>query len=228
MFTTFIPTDIYGNVVVTDLWNRIVQIIITVISFVVILIIGWAIAVIAGKIVKGVLVFLNVDRLWTRFGGEKMEKSGMKINLARVGEEFVKWVIILLALIAATEYAGLYQVAQFLNKILNYVPNIIVAIIILAIGILIASFTRNVVKGSFQAAGLAYSELVADLARAVVVIFVVLTALEQLGVKLEFISIFFTGIVAMMAIAGGLAFGLGGQGVAREILEKVKSEMKER
>lgn len=216
----------FNNITAINIWDRIVQVIITVVSIVVILAIGWVIAVVIGKIVRGILDLLNVDKIWSRYG--MGDKAKMKVSLARVGEEFVKWVIILLALIAATDYAGLNQVAQFLNQVLNYIPNVIVAIIIFAIGILIADFAYTLIKGGFQTAGIGYSELVADVAKAIVLIFVILTAIEQLGIKLEFIGILFTGLVAMLAIAGGLAFGLGGQGVAKDVLEKLRSGMREK
>lgn len=208
-------------------WDQIVAILISVIAIIVILAIGWITGVIAGKFVNKILTALNVDKLLiTPSLKEKFAKANMKFDMADIGEGFAKWIIILLALIAATEIAGIGQVAQFLNNILNYIPNLIIAIIVLAIGIVIADVASKFTKGGFHAVNLEFSNLMGDVAKWVVIIFAVLVALDQLGLKLEFIKILFSGFVAMLALAGGIAFGLGGKDMAKETLERMRSGMK--
>lgn len=217
-----------GNfLAVTNVWDKIVEILINLAVIIIILVVGWVIAVVLGKFVTKILSVLNVDSLLSTFGArEKMEKGGMKISLSQIGGEFVKWVTILLALIAATDFVGLTQVAAFLNAILSFVPNIIVAVLIIVIGMLLADFAYKIVKSSSYAAGLAYSELISNAAKWIVIIFAIFTALDQLGIQLEFVKILFTGVVGMIALAGGIAFGLGGRDMAREALNKMKGEMK--
>jgi hypothetical protein len=222
MFVSVVSTD--NLLTVTNVWDRIVNILLNLGAIIVILVVGWLIAGILGSFVKRILKIINVDSILMNLSmKERIEKSGMKISLAEIGGEFVKWVIILLALIAATESVGLTQVAQSLNQILSYVPNIIVAVIILVIGMLIADFAYRISKSSLHIAGLASPELIGSAVRWVVIIFAILMALDQLGLRLEFIKIFLIGVVAMFALAGGIAFGLGGKDLAKEMLEKMRA-----
>lgn len=222
MFLSIVSTD--NLLTVTNVWDRIVNILLNLGAIIVILVVGWLIAGILGNFIKRILKIINIDSVLMSLSvKERIEKSGIKISLAEIGGEFVKWVIILLALIAATESVGLIQVAQSLNQILSYVPNIIVAVIILVIGMLIADFAYRIAKSGLHIAGLASPELIGSAVRWVVIIFAVLMALDQLGLRLEFIKIFLMGVVAMFALAGGIAFGLGGKDLAKEMLEKMRA-----
>lgn len=222
MFISIVSAD--NLLTVGNVWNQVVNILLNLAAIIVILVAGWLIAGILGGFVKRILRIVNIDSILMNLSmKERIERSGMKISLAEIGGEFVKWAVILLALIAATESVGLTQVAQFLNQILNYVPNIIVAVIILVIGMLIADFAYQIAKSSLRMAGLASPELIGSAVKWVVIIFAVLMALDQLGLRLEFIKIFLIGVVAMFALAGGIAFGLGGKDLAKEMLEKMRA-----
>lgn len=211
---------------IISFWDKIIGFIPNIIAAFIIVIIGWIVAMILGNFVNQILAVLGVDKIAISSGfKEKFEKSGVKLNFAKFGGELVKWVIILLALVGASEAVKLTQVAQFLNRILDYIPNLVIALIILSVGILIADFVSQAAKGSIKAMGMRASEFLGTMSKWVIIIFAVLLALDQLGVALEFIKILFTGIVAMLAIAGGLAFGLGGKGLAEEILGEIKKDV---
>ena len=95
---------------------------------------------------------------------------------------------------------------------------------ILLIGAVLANLVDNVVEGDLKAANIGFGNTVSEVAKYVIYIFTIITALSQLGVAPEFMQVFFTGLVAMLAIAGGLAFGLGGQTAAKDFIEKVRKE----
>lgn len=213
--------------VATVIWDKMVAFFLSLAMVFLIIIIGWIIAVIAGNIIQKILKVINIDSLLATVGlKERFEKAGIKISLAKLGEDAVKWIIILLTVTIATESVGLSQVANFLNNILNYIPNIIIAVIVLGIGILIAEFSYRVVSGSFRTAAFGSSKIFGEIAKWSIITFALLIALDQLGLELEFIKILFTGIVAMAALAGGIAFGLGGQDMAKHMLERAKERMK--
>lgn len=220
----------YENInieVATAIWDKMVAFFFSLIMVFGIIIIGWIIAVIAGRIIRQILKAINIDSLLVIAGlEERFEKTGIRISMVKIGEDAAKWIIILLTVTVATESVGLNQVSNFLNNILNYIPNIIIAVIILGIGILIAEFSYRVVSGSFKTAAFGSSKIFGEMAKWAIIIFALLIALDQLGLELEFIKILFTGIVAMGALAGGIAFGLGGRDMAKEILEKTKERMK--
>ncbi|MBU4339205.1 hypothetical protein KKB43_03295 [Patescibacteria group bacterium] len=220
----------YENInieVATAIWDKMAAFFLSLAMVFAIIIIGWIIAVIAGKIVKKILKAINVDSLLATGGlKEKFEKSGIKISLVKVGEDAAKWIIILLSITIATESVGLNQVSNFLNNILNYIPNIIIAVIILGIGILIAEFSYRIVSGSFKTAAFGSPKIFGEMAKWAIIIFALLIALDQLGLEMEFIKILFTGVVAMAALAGGIAFGLGGRDMAKGILDKTRERMR--
>jgi hypothetical protein len=140
----------------------------------------------------------------------------------------VKWFLILVFLMAATDILGLNQVTDFLNSILLYIPNVVVAVIILAVVFLVGNFVYVVVKGSTKAAGVMSATLLATISKWSIIIFGLLAALIQLGIATSLVSTIFIGIVAMLSLAGGLDFGLGGKEEAQMILKKLREEISER
>ena len=128
---------------------------------------------------------------------------------------------------AATDILKLVQVTNFLNSIILYLPNVVVAAVILAVAFLVANFVYAVVKGSTKVAGLVSATLLATIAKWAIVIFGFLAALIQLGIATSLINTLFIGFVAMLALAGGLAFGLGGKDEAATILRKIRQEITE-
>jgi len=128
--------------------------------------------------------------------------------------------------IAAAEILGLTQVSAFLyGSVFPYFGNVIVAIAILLIGIIAANFLSNLIHATLSAGEMHSAHALAAVARWSVIIMAVLTAMAQLRVATQFIENLFTAIVAMLAIAGGIAFGLGGKDHARKVLDAVERDL---
>lgn len=186
---------------------------------VVIILLGCVIAVILGKAASYVIRSVQLDRALDQLGlGRVISRAGFRMNSAFFFYELVKWFVIVVFLMAATNILGLSQVTDFLSKVLYYIPNVFVAVFILAIGVLVARFIEGVVSGSARAAELSSAHFLGTLAKWAVVIFSFVVALDQLGVASEIIRITITGVVAGLAIAIGLAFGLGGKNHAEEVI----------
>jgi len=121
---------------------------------------------------------------------------------------------------------GLTQVNIFLQEVvLGYLPQVIAAVLILLIAAVIADAMQKVVVGSAKAAEIKAANLLGAITRYSIWIFAILIALSQLGIAPQFMYTLFTGIVAMLALAGGLAFGLGGRDAASQYIEKVKHDI---
>ena len=129
---------------------------------------------------------------------------------------------------AAVEILGLVEVGLFLKSILYYIPSVIVAAIVLLAATIIAKFMHKLVKASADAAGLQSSSTIAGIVKWAILIFGFVIALTQLGIAVTLIQTIVIGIIAMVAIAGGLAFGLGGKDMATKILEKMKEDLTEK
>lgn len=211
-----------------NIWTGFIGFLPILIGALVVLIIGWIVAIALGKLAMQIVRAFRVDQLIEKIGFKKgFEKVGYKVDVAHWFGELVKWFLIIVFVMAAADILGLVQVSDFLSEVLYYVPNIIVAIVILLAGAIVAGFLSRLVSGSVKVAGFGKADFLAAVTRWAIMTFAVLAALDQLGVARSIINTLITGFVAMIAIAGGLAFGLGGRDIAGSMLKKVKDEIAE-
>lgn len=221
----------WSEVLVTslqNLWIRLINYIPQIIGALVVLIIGLFVASALGGLAKKILGFTQVDKLIQKTGViGKFDKAGLKFSFAGLVGWVVKWFFIIVVLITVVDILRWDRVTEFLQEVALYLPNVVVAIIILVIGLVIGQLIYEVVEKSVKASRLAHSAAkpLAALAKWSIVIFALMAALVQLGVAASLIQILFTGLVAMLALAGGLAFGLGGKEKAKEWLDKISSEV---
>jgi len=201
------------------------QLLVAVILFVVF----WTIGASLGRLVSEGVRALKIDSLLSKVGIDKaFEKTGTKLSAGGFLGGLVKWFLIIAGLLVASNVLGLLQVSDFLSSILLYIPNIIVAAIILISGVIVADFVARVVASSISAAGLKSAPFVSSIARWAIFIFAFIAALDQLQIAQTFINTLYIGLVAMISIAGGLAFGLGGKDHASEFIGKLKRDISER
>ena len=153
---------------------------------------------------------------------------GVGANVSELIGGIVKWFLVLVFLMAATNILNLIQVTDFLNQIILYIPNVIVAVLILAIAFLVGNLVYGIVKGSTRAAGVMSATLLAAISKWAIIIFGILAALIQLGIATTLVSTMFTGFIAAISLAIGLAFGLGGREEAALILKKLREEITEK
>jgi hypothetical protein len=211
-----------------NLWERFVNFLPALVGAILVFVAGWIVAVALGKAVEHIVKIIRIDDVVEKAGTKgRLRKAGVELNIAKFFGGLVKWFLILVFLMAATDILHLVQVTSFLNSIVLYLPNVIVAAVILAIAFLIGNFAYALIKGSTKVAGIVSATLLATVAKWAIVIFGLLAALIQLGVASSLINTIFIGFVAMLSLAGGLAFGLGGKDEAALILKKLRREITE-
>lgn len=192
----------------------------------VVFIIGWIIAIAFGKFVEQIVRALKIDHALSQFGLDaSMERAGMKLNSGAFVGGLVKWFLIVAFMLASVNILGLTQVSDFLRDVLLYIPNVVVAALILIIAALIADTVERAIRGSVEAAGYR-GTLVGVVARWSIWIFAFVAALLQLGIATALIQTVVTGFVAALAIAFGLAFGLGAKDAAGEFVGRIRSELR--
>ena len=188
------------------------------IGAILLLVIGWIIAGIVGKIVTRLLRVVHVDTVADRVGVNSfLVRSGTKLRASDIVGEIVAWVIRLTFIEMAAEQLGMPQVSQIINQMLGFVPNIIVAMVILAAGAFLGQLLGGIVAGTASEAGLKNAKLLSRLASGAVVAFAIIAALNELNIAPIVINTLYIGIVAALAIALGLAFGLGGRDTAAQL-----------
>ena len=190
------------------------------IGAILILILGWIIAgILAGLIEKG-LKAVGFERAAQSTGiAGFIENAGSGWTASKLVAEIVKWFIRLIAIQAAASILGLDQISQVINAILLWLPNLVVAIVIVVIGALIANFVAGIVRGSATEMGFSTPNLLANITRYAIIGFAAVAAFNQLGIAPTVVNTLFIGLVATLVLAFGLAFGLGGQQTAAQITQ---------
>lgn len=208
------------------LWGNVAGFAPRLIAAVIVFLVGWLVAVLLGKVAYHVVRVLHVDNALTKVGFRRAwERSGFRLDTPKLFYELVKWFFIVVFLMSVTNILGLGEVTDFLKTVVLYIPNVIVAAIVLLIGILVAKFLEGIVRASVRAAGLASANFLGALTKWAVFVFSLLIALDRLQVAGDIIKIVVTGLIAAGSLAVGLAFGLGGAKHADEVVGRLKKRI---
>lgn len=200
-----------------------------IIGFIIIVIIGWFIASLIAKVATRVLRDLKFNELADRSGISKFIRDmGVNMDAAAFLADIVKWFIRLIVLVTAFDELGLPAVSAVLQRLLLWLPNLVVALVILVIAGIAATALSKLVRGVAKDAGLSSPDLLAKVTQVTVLVFGVLIAVNQIGVASNLINDLFLGFVAALALALGLAFGLGGRDTAGEIVQTWYQQGKEK
>ena len=204
--------------------NLILTFIPRLIGFLVILIVGLIIAAVVSKALTFLLRKVGFDRLAERIGLTRFDqRMGVHLDPAGVLGKVVYWFILLIFLVPAADALGLPAVSNILNTLVAYIPNVFVAILVLFLGTLAATFVADIVRGATASANIGNPSIFAAIARWAIIGFAALVALEQLKIAPDLINELFGAMVAAVALAFGLAFGLGGHETARRWLARGES-----
>lgn len=186
------------------------------------------IGIIVASILKDVLIlifkYFRLDKWFETAGLVKEKEVNVWSNLLA---ELVRWTVIFLFLMSTVDVWGIPKVGEVLNQLLLFLPNVFVAVIVGLAGLIISNFAFDIVRHSVRGLGGRETMLLGNVARYSILFFTALIILSQLGVASELIKILFTGIVSMLALALGLAFGLGGKDHANRILENLFERIEE-
>lgn len=208
------------------LWQGFVGFLPSFLGAMIVFIVGLIVAAGLGKIVEKLVDAVRFDRLLDQLGLRRLlERADLRLHSGRFLGILVQWFFIIVALLAASDILGLAAFSEFLRQVLLYIPNIFIAVLIMLAGVVVANFLARVVRASVIAARLHQANFLATLTRWAVWIFAFLAALSQLGVATALVNTLVMGFVAMIALAGGLAFGLGGRDVAADWLRRMREEV---
>lgn len=218
---------------ITDSLNKFLAKVITfvpnLLAMITILIIGFLIAWIIKIILLRFLKAIQFDKVSERWGlTHILSKGGMTYSPANLLSGFFYWVIVLITLILGINALEVVATQNFIARFFNYLPNLFAAVIILAIGYLIAIFLSQAALIAAVNAQIDSARLLARVVRWFIIILSLTMALYQLGIAESIIIVAFTVIFGGIVLALAIAFGWGGRELARDFLEKLYKSREEK
>jgi len=192
-----------------------------------VLLIGILIAKWIGAIAAAFLSKIKLNQVLKRMGLEEaLAKIDTRLNAPKFFGEIVKWFLIIVFLMASSEILGLTQFSQFLEKVIGYFPNILIACLIFLVAAFLSDLSQKIVVGTLEEEKITYSRFLGRAIRWAIWLFAILAILYQLKITPSLILAIFIGMVATISLALGIAFGLGGKDLAAKILKELEEKFK--
>jgi hypothetical protein len=210
------------------LWEAFLMYIPALIGAIIVLIIGWFVAVGVGKLVTEILKKLKFNQVFEKGSWKTaLEKAEIKVDASGFFGAIVKWILFIVFMMAGVEILGLGAFAGFLKGILAYLPNVIVAALIFVATVILVDIVEKITRAGVEGIKVGYGKAVSSVVKWALWIFAILSILHQLGIAKPFMETLFTGLVAILVLSFGLSFGLGGKEVAADILRDLKKNLEE-
>ena len=185
------------------------------IGAILILVIGFIIAKVLQGIVTRVLQSMGFEG-WMESGGIKQffDRSQTNQTPLSILGKLVFWLVFFIAITMAVDTLGISAISDVLAQFIAYIPQIIAAILILVLATLLANFVAGIVRGATG------SNVIGSVAQYGIIVFAAFAALTQLGIAKELIAPTFLILLGGLSLAAAIAFGLGGKGVAQQMVEQ--------
>ena len=218
------------NASLQDLWWGFIQFVPKLIIAIVFFIVGWVLGNLIAKAFEHVIGALKIDKLFQSIGMDTfLRRAGMNLNTGYFIGQVVKWFVIVVFLLPSLNLVGLDYISSFLkDDVLVFLPRVIVAAFILIITTVVADAISRAISAGAKTMNLRSANMLGTVARYAIWIFAFIIALGQLGVAPAYMQILFAGIIGMIAVAGALAFGLGGKDAAARLLSKIGDDISHR
>ncbi|MCK4346173.1 MAG: mechanosensitive ion channel [Bacteroidales bacterium] len=179
-----------------------------VLGAIIIILLGWLVAKIIAVIFRKVLKVLKFDNLLTKLDKEKtVDESISKISPTKVTARFVFWILMLFFFVSATDTLGWTAVSQEINNLINFLPSVFIAIIIFIIGYYIAYIVKRALLATFETMKIDYANTLSNIVFYLIIIFIVITSLNQIGVDTTLFTSNITIILGAVVLTLAIAFG---------------------
>jgi len=200
----------------------------SIIGALLVFIVGMVFAHALDKVVREIVRMIKLNDLLLKAGvAEWFTRANVRFDAGKFLGGLARIFIIAVFTVAAFDILGLDKVTEYLASIvLGYLPQVIVAVLVLMVSVIVADIAGKFITSGTQTIGVKASRFLGGVVKISIWVFAVIVALSHLGIGAQYLYTLFTGVVVMLALAGGLAFGLGGKGVAEELLESVRDEIR--
>jgi hypothetical protein len=219
--------------IVQPFLQGLVTVIANLILAIIVFIIGYLISVGIGKLVTEILKSLKFNKLFEKEGWKKaLQRAEIDVDPSAFIGAILKWVFVVVSLLVAVDILKLTEFAGFLAAVLNYVPRVVVAILVFIVAVIISDIIEKIVRVTVERMKVGYGYVASSIVKWAIWIFTIFLILDQLLPTSLLIKTLYTGIVygviAALALGIGLAIGLGGKDVAGEMLREMKKKIDQR
>jgi hypothetical protein len=211
------------------LWEGFLSFIPSLAAAIIVFIVGWFFSILIGKIITEVLRKLKFNQAVERGSwDESLAKANIKVDASEFIGAIIKWILVIVFLQAAVGILGWMQFVGLLGQLINYLPNVVVAVLIFAVTVIVADIVEKIVRVSTERAKVGYGQMVSAIVKWAIWIFSIVIILDQLNIGGNIPAIVVQGIVGFMALAGGLAFGLGGKEAAADLIKDFRQKFSQK
>jgi len=209
--------------------GQISQFVVNALLVIIILLIGWLFSKLISSLVSKSLKAIKINELSSRIELDKLlSKGGINYALSDLVGVICYWLGLLVTFMVAVNSIGFTVAADLLNKVVLYIPNVIAALFILILGIFVSTLLKNIVQTAANNAGLSQGNLLSKIVEAIVILFSVFVALEQLQIGIHVTELTISIILGSVGLGLALAFGLGCRDIAgrfvADLIEKLKKK----
>ena len=210
-----------------SIWQGFIIFIPNLLGAIVIFLVGWIIAVAIGKLIAEILKKIQLDKVFETGEWKKaLQRADIKVDVSAFIGAIVKWVLMIAFLIAAVQILGFSQLETFFNRVLAYLPNVVVAAFMFVIAVIIADIVEKLVRAAVEGAKMGQGPIAGAIVKWSIWVLAIFAILMQLGIAQALVTTIIQGLVALIVIAGGIAFGLGGKDIAADILQDLRNKLK--
>lgn len=195
--------------------------------------IGYLISVGIGKIITEILKSIRFNKLFDKEGWHKaLQRANIDVHPAEFIGAIVKWVFVIVALLIAVDILGLTQFGIILTRVLEYLPNVVIAALIFVVAVIISDIIEKVVRITVERMRVGYGHLASMIIRWSIWVFTIFLILEQLLPSSELIKTLYMaivwGIVGTLSVGAAIAIGLGGKETASEMIREMRNKITQR
>jgi len=203
-------------------WNQLIQFFPQLLIGIFIFIIGWIIAILLRKGMVSFFKFIRLDRIAEKSGIENfLIKGGAQYSTVNILANLIYWFLMFALTMAVLHSLGLDAAKELFNSILLYIPNIIVAILVLIFGSLTAKLVRGVLYTYLSNIRIAGAEFISNIIYWAIILLVFSVTLQQLSIGGQLLISAFEIAFGGLCLALAIAFGSAGKEWATQILEKL-------
>lgn len=211
----------------TSFWTKLAAFIPQLLAALVLLFIGWLVAKLIRSGTRQFLRAVHFDKLAEKSGIESFLKQGqLEVSLSTLVAELVYWLVMLVVIVLVSDSLGLSKVTELFNRVALYIPNIIIAIIVLVFGTLLARAINRMMFAYLNNIGVDGALTISTITEYAIQVFVVFVALEQLNIGTQLLTVAFAIAFGAVALAFALAFGLGGRDWAADTIRRLVDKKK--